>query len=137
MANGDISSVKTLGSFTIGGGGHNTSGVAQNAKVATWGQITGTWADTTGLLLDAKGGISALGLASCDVIKFDVVSVNGVFSIEEAMWTGHAIRTSGGDISGVLVQVDMGAGTGNPTAGHVCVVNFFAVGNSNAAPSLT
>lgn len=137
MANGDISSIKVLGRFSIGGGGYSTSGTAQNEKVCVWGQITGTWADTTGLKLNDKGGVLALGLTTCDVVKFDVVSVNGVYNIEQAMWTGHAVRTAGEDISGVLVQVDQGAGTGNPTAGQVCVVNYFACGNSNQAPALT
>jgi hypothetical protein len=130
MANGDISSVKVLGSFTIGGGGTGALGGAENNKVLTWGQITGAWEDTHGLNLVTVGGFAALGLASCDFIRFDVVSSNAVFNIEQDMWTAGIGR----DDENIYVVKD---GDTNPAEGHVVVLNFLACGNSNEAADLT
>jgi hypothetical protein len=131
MANGDITSIKVLGSFTIGGGGVTTGGGAANNKVLTWGQIVGPWENTHGLNLVRYGGFGALGLSSCDFIRFDVVSVNAVFNIEQDMWTAGIGR----DDENIYVVLD---GDTNPTSeGHVVVLNFLACGDSNEAADLT
>jgi hypothetical protein len=131
MANGDITSVKILGTFNIGGGGATADGAAANNKVLTWGQIVGTWEDTHGLNLVNEGGFAALGLASCDFIRFDVVSVNAVFNIEADMWTAGIGR----DDENVYVVKD---GDTNPaTEGHVVVLNYLACGDSNEVADLT
>jgi hypothetical protein len=134
MANGDITSVKILGSFTIGGGGATVLGGAANNKVLTWGQIVGTHEDTHGMNLVNVGGFAALGLSSCDFIRFDVVSVGAsgtpVYNVEQDMHTAGIGR----DDENIYVVKD---GDTNPTAGHVCVINFLACGDSNAAADLT
>jgi hypothetical protein len=130
MANGDITQIKILGSFTIGGGGATTSGGAANNKVLTWGRIVGTHEDDHGLNLVRYGGFAALGLSSCDFIRFDVVSSNAVFNIEQDMWTAGIGR----DDENIYVVKD---GDANPAAGHVVVLNFLACGDSNEAADLT
>lgn len=134
MANGDLTAIKILGSWTIPGGGHTTTGAASNSKRAVWGQFTGPSEDTDGLNLIRYGGFAALGLAACDVIKFDVVSVNAVFNVDEQLWEASIGR----DDENVYLTVNGGVGAGDsPDAGHECIVNFFAIGDSNAAPDLT
>ena len=46
MANGDITAIKQLGSFTIPGGGNTLTGVSKNNKVMVWGEITATYVST-------------------------------------------------------------------------------------------
>jgi hypothetical protein len=135
MANGDITSVKILGSFNIGGGGATAAGGAANNKVLTWGQIVGTWEDTHGLNLVNVGGFGALGLSSCDFIRFDVVSSGAsgspVYSAEAATWTAGIGR----DDENIYVVTD---GDTNPvTEGHIVVLNFLACGDSNEVADLT
>ena len=129
MANGDITKIKILGTFNIGGGGKTAAGGAANNKVLTWGQITGSHEDTDGLNLVRYGGFKALGLSSCDFIKFDVVTSNSVYNIEQDMFTAGIGR----DDENIYVVKD---GATNPTAGHVVVLNFLACGDSNAAADL-
>ncbi len=135
MANGDITSIKILGKFDIPGGGHTALGGASNTKTAVWGRITGVWEDTDGLNLVRYGGFGALGLTNCDVIRFDVVTVNGTYNIDEGIW----IAGIGRDDENIYLAIDGGQGGAgdNPSATHICAVNFFAIGDSNAAPDLT
>jgi hypothetical protein len=138
-SNGDITHIKVFGKFSIPGGGHSRDGVAQNNKVMVWGEIKGTHEDTYGLNFSAAtalaGGFAAIGLETCDVIKFDVVSSNGVYNTEAAMFTAGIDRVNAAGTGGdIFVTID---GTTNPTAGHVVILRFMAVGNSNAAPALT
>ncbi|MBW2638358.1 MAG: hypothetical protein JRC86_12740 [Deltaproteobacteria bacterium] len=88
--------------------------------------MAGVWEDTDGLNLVRYGGVGALGLSSCDFIRFDVVSVNTAFNIEQEMWTAGLGR----DDENIYVVKD---GDTNPAATNVCVINFLACGDSNVS----
>ena len=130
MADGDITHVKELGRVALPGTGSSLSGEAKNQKVMVWGEISGTWTDTNGLKLVAMGGIEALGVSALDYIQFHVKSVGGAFSGDEAIFTAAL----GTDSEEIYVVVD---GLTNPTAADACVMSYFAIGDSNAAPDLT
>lgn len=130
MANGDITHVKELGRFTIPGGGHNLAGGAKNNKVMTWGEINGTWEDTNGLNLNNVGGRRALGLETLDYIQLYVKTVNAVYSGDEAIFTAAL----GEDSEEIYVVLD---GTTNPTAGQICVLSYFAIGDDVSVADLT
>ncbi len=131
MANGDVTHVKELGRVTLGGGmgGNTLTGVAKNEKVLVWGEISATWADTTGIKLTDSGGPRALGLATMDYVQFDVKKVDTTFNIDEGIWTA-AYNTS---TENIMVVID---GLTNPTAGNVCLINYFAVGDNAAVSEL-
>ena len=131
MANGDITHIKELGRSPLPGGGHTLTGVAKNHKVMVWGEISGSWADgTTGLNLSAKGGVRALGLETLDFVSFNVRTVDGTANVDEAIHTAEFDVTN----NIIVVVVD---GLTNPTAGNVCVVRYFAIGDGIAAAELT
>ena len=82
MADGDVTSVKRLGSIVLPGGGNTTAGGQKQNKVLVWGQINCTYhstgvdfASATGIY-GAGGSVPlALGLDTIDFIEV-VVGVN-------------------------------------------------------------
>jgi len=131
MANGDITHVKVQGRFTLPGTGSSLTGTSKNNKEIVWGELSATWADTTGLDLNESGGPKAFGLETLDFVSFNVKSVNGVFNIDEGIWTAEYNTST----QKVYVVLD---GLTNPTSeGHVCVMGFLAIGDSASTASLT
>lgn len=130
--NGDISSVKFFGRIPLGGG--VTLAGQRTQKVLVFGEIIGKWADTTGLQMDDKGGLAALGLVALDFISFEprITGTTGTptYEVDLGLHT-IAFDTTNDRILGVI------DGTTNVAAGDTWVLGFIAVGDDASAPELT
>jgi hypothetical protein len=123
MADGDITSIKELGRYTIPGSGRSIHGLAQNDKVVAWGQLTGTY-ETTGLDLAAKGGRRALGVADADFVGLTVRTSNAAVPAADTQFLANL------DISDKIFVCDQ-VGTANPavpTPGEIIVIDYVIMG---------
>jgi hypothetical protein len=97
------------------------------------GEITATWVDS-GIAVNKVGGDTAFSVTNLDFIKFEAVTVNAVYSTAESLQKYDYDPTN----KKIFCLVDVGAAdAANPTAGHVCVFRFFAIGDDADAPELT
>lgn len=130
--NGDISEIKPLGRFPIGGG-VDLAGLPTQ-KVMVFGEITGKWVDTNGLKLNPKGGLEALGLKALDFISFEprVTGTTGSKTYEVDLAVHEiAFDTTNNQILGVI------DGATNVSQGDTWILGFIAVGDDASAPELT
>lgn len=131
MADGDITHIKQLGSFTIPGGGNTLTGVAKNNKVIVWGEIRATYV-AAGISFDDAGGITALGLSALDFIRFEVSLLDGNDNATQV----HFLASLAVDEDKIYL-LDNVAGDAKPENAEVVYLKYLACGDSTAAPELT
>ncbi len=135
MADGDITSIKELGRYTIPGSGHNLNGVAKNNKVMAWGTLVGTYA-AAGMDLRTKGGVQALGVSVADYIGLTVRYAGATATTVPADQTLFLANLDESDKIFVCDQV----GTANPavvTPGEAVTIDYFVFGEDTSHPELT
>lgn len=130
--NGDLSRITRLGKVVLPGAGFTLNGVAKR-KAMVWGDMKGLWADTSGLKLSNRGGAAALGLGSIDYISFEVKFTGAAGTTAQSDESTHssAYNTTN---DGIMLALD---GTTNPTAGHIIVLGYVAVGDDATSPEFT
>lgn len=134
MANGDITSIKELGRYTIPGGGFTTAGAANNNKVVTWGEIKASYA-STGINLTAKGGALALGVSNIDFADL-TVRLSG--STGTVVPTDNNLFLANMNATWKIFVVDQ-EGQANPavpTAGDLITINYLVVGDDTRTVNL-
>jgi hypothetical protein len=135
---GDISQISEYGRFAIPGAGHNLAGAAKNNKVMVWGRIKGLY-NSTGLDLNERGGLRALGVSTVDYFSFTVRQ------------TGSAGTTNPTDLKLFLADLEQGvttpgkifvadeAGTdapAEPSNSDIITIDYLIVGEDVTAPEL-
>lgn len=131
MADGDIVHIKELGRVTIPGGGRSTSGAARQNKVIVWGELNATYV-STGINLSALGGVAALGVTTLDFSKFEAKYVDGNDPATVTLFAANLAT----DEDKIYVLDDIGGGA-KPEDAEIIVLQYFVIGDSNAAPELT
>lgn len=131
MADGDITAIRQLGSFTIPGGGNTLTGVAVQNKVMVWGEITATYV-AAGIDLSGAGGVTALGVTTLDFVRFEVSKLDG----NEPASQVHFVAALAVDEDRIYL-LDNVAGDAKPEDAEVVFLKYLACGDSNAAPELT
>jgi hypothetical protein len=135
--NGDISQIVEYGRFAIPGAGHNLTGAAKNNKVMVWGQLKGKYV-TTGLDLNERGGIRALGVSTVDYYTLTVRYAGSggttvpadellfLADLEQALTPGK-----------IFVADQVGADSiAEPSDGDIITIDYFIVGEDITAPEL-
>lgn len=137
MAAGDVSSVVQLGRYEIPGGGQTTIGGKKNNKVITWGRITALYT-STGIAMNAVGGVRAFGVTKADVINLEVrtagTAATPVNPVTDLLFLANYLETT--DKIFVVDQV----GAANPTVpeeSDQMVIDFLVFGEDAGAPELT
>ncbi len=142
MADGDITTLKTLGRYSIPGGGKNLAGAAKNNKVMVWGTIIGTYHATVGLDLGPRGGLRALGVSTVDFFTFEIVQagVSGTRTNPTSLSlfkAGYEPETGGGNVDSIFCFDNLGASSpAQPSAGDLITLNFLVLGDDATAPEL-
>jgi hypothetical protein len=95
-----------------------------------WGELKGKWVDSTGLKLGVRGGPAALGLGTIDFITFEPKFTGAAGATAQSDESVHSV-TFETTSSYIFLALD---GTTNPTAGHVMVLGYVAVGDDASAP---
>ena len=143
MANGDITTIKEQGRYSIPGGGIKVGGAAVNNKVLVWGTIEGTYDGTVGLDLGPRGGLKALGVLTADFFTFEVVQagVSGTRTNPASLLqfvAGYEPATGGGNVDSIFVHDQIGAASIlEPSDGDLITLNFLVLGDDASAPILT
>jgi hypothetical protein len=135
-SNGDITQISEYGRFAIPGAGHNLTGAARNNKVIVWGRIKGLYV-TTGLDLNAKGGLRALGVSTVDYFTLTVryAGTGLVVPSDEKLFLADVEQalTPGK----IFVADEVGADSINePSNGDIITIDYFIVGEDITAPDL-
>jgi len=119
-----ITSIKILGKSRVEGGGFTSTGLARNNKVMVWGELTGTYAAAGVSFVPEDIGISG----TFDFINLQAESVNSVnFKNDTQIYAAFDPVLA---VLNLMDDVDS-----NDEAGTTAfVVNFFAIGDSTAAP---
>ena len=143
MANGDITTIKEAGRYSIPGGGINLAGAHVNNKVLVWGTIIGTYDSTVGLDLGPRGGLAALGVTNCDFFTFEVrqAGVSGTRTNPTSLdmfRAGYEPANGGGNVDSIFVIDEVGdADPAEPSDADLITLNFLALGDDATAPILT
>ena len=143
MANGDITTIKEQGRYSIPGGGRNLAGAPQNNKVLVWGTIEGTYDGTVGLDLGPRGGLRALGVSTADFFTFEVkqAGVTGTRTNPASLAqfeAGYEGVFGGGNVDSIFVVDQVGAANvAEPSDGDLITINFLVCGDDASAPILT
>lgn len=143
MANGDITTIKEQGRYSIPGGGINLAGAAQNNKVVVWGTFEGTYDATVGLDLGSRGGLRALGVSTADYFTFEVkqCGVSGTRTNPAALTgfrAGRENENGGGNVESVFVIDQVGAASpAEPSNADLITINFLVIGDDARTPILT
>jgi hypothetical protein len=134
MANGDITSIKELGRFTIPGAGHTLSGIARNNKVMCWGEIIGSYV-STGINLENEGGLHALGVTSADFISLTVTKTGAAGAILPTQQLGNLANIDAANK--IFICDSVGADNpAVPTAGDIITIQYFVFGDDSSTPAL-
>lgn len=123
--------VKVLGRARVLQSGFSTTGVPSNIKEFVWGELTGAYVQTTGVVFVPTD----VGLTGTfDYIMLNAVSVNGGTSPITDSFIGTVY-----DEESTAFRITTQASSGNITEGTTgaYIINFFACGDSAAAPELT
>ncbi len=144
MANGDITTIKILGSYPIPGGGRNLTGANENNKILVWGQLEGTYDSTKGLDLTPRGGLGAFGITGeADFFSFEVkqCGVAGTRTDPASLAQFEAARENengGGNVGSIFVVDQVGAANvEEPSDADLITINFIVCGDDATAPVLT
>ena len=143
MANGDITTIKEQGRYSIPGGGINTAGAAVNNKVLVWGTLEGTYDSTKGLDLGTRGGLRALGVSTADFFTFEVkqAGVSGTRTNPASLLqfeAGRENENGGGNVESIFVIDQVGAGSpAEPSNADLITINYLVCGDDATAPILT
>jgi len=135
--NGDISQISEYGRFAIPGAGHNLQGMAKNNKVVVWGRIKGLYV-TTGLDLDARGGLRALGVSTADYFSLTVRytgATGAVVPTDLKLFLADLQQTTTVDKIFVADQVGTDA-PAEPSNADIITIDYFIVGEDVTAPDL-
>lgn len=138
MASGDITTVKEYGRYAIPGAGHNLQGQAKNNKVLVWGQLIGTYV-TTGMDLEAIGGLKALGVSTCDFFCFNVrySGAAGTTVCTDMAVPVVDYEQASGNPGKIFVADEAGAANiAEPTDADIITIDFLVIGEDATAPEL-
>lgn len=141
--NGHITTLKTLGRYSIPGGGRNLQGAPVNNKVLVWGQLEGLYHATVGLDLGPRGGLRALGVSTVDFFTFEIrqAGVSGTRTNPTTLSlfkAGYEPETGGGNVDSIFCFDNLGADSpAQPSAGDLITVDFLVLGDDATAPILT
>jgi hypothetical protein len=142
MANGDITTIKVAGSYSIPGGGKNLTGGAENNKIIVWGTLEGTYDQTVGLDLNTRGGLRALGVSTCDFFSFEIrqAGVSGTRTNptqQKLFKAGRENENGGGNVGSVFCFDDLGAASpAQPSDADLFTLNFIVCGDDANAPEM-
>jgi len=135
MADGDITSIKELGRYTLPGGGFTTAGVAKNNKVVAWGEIIGTY-KSTGIDLTAKGGSLALGVSEIDFIDLTVTKT-GVAGTTVPVSDKLSLANINATWKIFVVDEEGQANPAVPTAGDIITIQYMVMGDDTRTVEFT